>query len=31
MKFTRREWLGLGLGAGAAAVGSRWNMLSAGE
>lgn len=31
MKFTRREWLGLGLGAGAAAVGGRWNLLSAGE
>ncbi|HEY5646017.1 MAG TPA: hypothetical protein VIS76_08760, partial [Pseudomonadales bacterium] len=31
MKFTRREWLGLGLGAGAAVVGGRWNPLSAGE
>lgn len=29
MKFTRREWLGLGLGAGAAAIGGRWNLMAA--
>jgi aryl-alcohol dehydrogenase-like predicted oxidoreductase len=31
MKFTRRKWLGLGLGAGAAALGGRWNRLHAAE
>ena len=31
MKCTRREWLGLGLGAGAAVFGGRWNLSFAGE
>ena len=31
MKFTRREWLGLGLGVGAAALGGRWTALSAAD
>jgi aryl-alcohol dehydrogenase-like predicted oxidoreductase len=31
MKYTRREWLGLGLGAGAAVAGGRWGLLSASE
>jgi aryl-alcohol dehydrogenase-like predicted oxidoreductase len=31
MKFTRRKWLGMGLGAGAAALGGRWNRLYAAE
>ena len=31
MKFTRREWLGLGLGAGAAVFGGRWNLSLAEE
>ena len=29
MKFTRRKWLGLGLGAGAIALGGRWTAASA--
>jgi aryl-alcohol dehydrogenase-like predicted oxidoreductase len=29
MKLTRRKWLGLGLGAGAVALGGRWSALSA--
>jgi len=31
MKLTRRDWLGLGLGAGAAALTGRWSTLSAAE
>ena len=31
MKCTRREWLGLGLGAGASVFGGRWNLSFAGE
>ena len=31
MKFSRREWLATGLGAGAAVFGSRWSRLSAAE
>jgi aryl-alcohol dehydrogenase-like predicted oxidoreductase len=31
MKFTRREWLGFGLGVGATALGGRWTALSAAE
>ena len=31
MKITRRDWLGLGLGAGAAALGGRWSALSAAD
>ena len=31
MKYTRRAWLGLSLGAGAAAFGGRWNLAFAGE
>jgi aryl-alcohol dehydrogenase-like predicted oxidoreductase len=31
MKFTRRDWLGLGLGAGAAALGGRWSALYAAD
>jgi aryl-alcohol dehydrogenase-like predicted oxidoreductase len=31
MKFTRRKWLGLGLGAGAAVLGGRWNLSLAEE
>ena len=31
MKFTRRKWLGLGLGAGAAALGGRWTPVSAAD
>ena len=31
MKLTRRDWLGLGLGAGAAALGGRWSIVSAAD
>jgi len=31
LKLTRRKWLGLGLGAGAAALGARWTMSAAAE
>lgn len=31
MKLTRRRWLGIGLGAGAAALGGRWSALPAAE
>ena len=31
MKFSRREWLAMGLGAGAAALSGRWGRLSAAE
>ncbi len=29
MNLTRRKWLGLGLGAGAVALGGRWSALAA--